>query len=150
MINDKIMKNIGTGLLITGGLTLGMSLIPITIGFGTSGISAGSTAAGIQSSIGNVSAGSLFSILTSLGMTGTFTNTAGLGSILGFGGITLNKLSDKNKKKGEFIIKNNLIHKVKFSDIIDKDNYRNSIKLPFIECYSKIFPKTWKMNLNKI
>ena len=65
MINDKIMKNIGTGLLITGGLTLGMSLIPITIGFGTSGISAGSTAAGIQSSIGNVSAGSLFSILTS-------------------------------------------------------------------------------------
>ena len=75
------MKNIGTGLLIAGGLALGMSIIPITIGFGTSGISAGSTATGIQASIGNVSAGSLLSILTSLGMTGTFTKITGLGSI---------------------------------------------------------------------
>ena len=42
------------------------------LGFGTEGIIAGSIAAGIQSLIGNVSAGSAFAVCTSIGMGGAF------------------------------------------------------------------------------
>ena len=50
------------------------------VGFGAAGIAAGSIAAAIQSSIGNVVAGSLFATMQSLGATGTFTamTTGGL------------------------------------------------------------------------
>ncbi|KAM3136461.1 hypothetical protein pb186bvf_011419 [Paramecium bursaria] len=42
------------------------------LGFGIEGIVAGSIAAGIQSLIGNVSAGSVFAVCTSIGMGGAF------------------------------------------------------------------------------
>ena len=57
----------------------------MALGFGTAGIIGGSIAAGIQSAIGNVSAGSLFAVCTSLGMKGVFSSTAAVGSILGAG-----------------------------------------------------------------
>ena len=45
---------------------------PIALRFGTGGVIAGSIAAGIQTGIGNVTAGSLFASLKSLGITGNF------------------------------------------------------------------------------
>ena len=72
-------------LLIIGGLgLLGAYAVPTLIGFGSTGIVAGSIAAGIQSAIGNVAAGSIFATLTSWGMTGTFTllGKIGLSSIV--------------------------------------------------------------------
>ena len=71
-------------LLIAGGIgLLGSYAVPTLIGFGSSGIVAGSIAAGVQSTIGNVAAGSIFSTLTSMGMSGTFTllGEIGLSSI---------------------------------------------------------------------
>ncbi len=53
-------------LIITGAIIC----IPCLIGFGASGIVAGSTAAAMQSSIGNVAAGSAFSYFQSLAATG--------------------------------------------------------------------------------
>ena len=53
------------------GIGAGLASSPILIwlaGFGINGILAGSLAALIQSIIGNVAAGSLFAILTSIGM----------------------------------------------------------------------------------
>ena len=58
---------IGIGAVITT-----IAAAPIIAGFGTGGIVAGSIAAGIQSGIGNVAAGSAFATLTSWGMTGKF------------------------------------------------------------------------------
>ena len=60
-------------LLIIGGIgLLGSYAVPTLLGFGSTGIVAGSVAAAIQSGIGNVAAGSVFSSLTSMGMSGTF------------------------------------------------------------------------------
>ena len=73
-----------SSLLIIGGIgLLGSYAVPTLIGFGSSGIVAGSIAAGVQSTIGNVAAGSIFSTLTSMGMSGTFTllGEIGLSSI---------------------------------------------------------------------
>jgi hypothetical protein len=49
----------------------GVGLGATVAGFGAAGIAVGSIAAGIQSSIGNVAAGSLFATMQSLGATGT-------------------------------------------------------------------------------
>ena len=59
------LKNIGTA-------TTALCCIAIVSGFGVAGIAAGSLASFIQSSIGNVAAGSSFSILQSLGMKGAY------------------------------------------------------------------------------
>ena len=66
---------IGGGILAAGGI--GATLL----GFTTAGVAAGSVAAATQAAIGNVAAGSAFSIMTSLGMTGTFLATAVGGGI---------------------------------------------------------------------
>ncbi|KAM3136463.1 hypothetical protein pb186bvf_011421 [Paramecium bursaria] len=55
-----------------------------TIGFGAAGVVKGSLAAGAQSMIGNVAAGSIFAACTSIGMTGGL-SLIGLGAILLFG-----------------------------------------------------------------
>ena len=63
--------------IVIGGISIaGIALIPAALGFGSAGIVGGSIAAGIQSIIGNVAAGSLFSFFQSLGMTGFFTGVA--------------------------------------------------------------------------
>ena len=85
--NQNIWKKIGIGAAITGGVIAGVALVPITMGFGTAGIIGGSIAAGIQSIIGNVAAGSIFAVCTSLGMTGVFASSAAVGTLLvGLGG----------------------------------------------------------------
>ena len=77
---------IGTLAMIGGGIVGAAGLIPMAIGFGTAGIAAGSIAAGIQSSIGAVSAGSTFATMTSFGMTGVFSSLATVGTgITGIG-----------------------------------------------------------------
>lgn len=72
----KLRRLLGAGVLGTG--LVGFVALPL-IGFGAGGVVGGSIAASWQSSIGIVTAGSLFSILQSLGATG-------LGSLI-FGSI---------------------------------------------------------------
>ena len=55
-------KKVGVGLGVTGGVVAAIASIPIAMGFGLSGIVAGSAAAATQSAIGNVAAGSAFAI----------------------------------------------------------------------------------------
>ena len=96
---SNFWKKVGIGAAITGGVIAGVALLPITLGFGTSGIVAGSVAAGIQSVIGNVAAGSVFAVCTSLGMTGVFASSAAVGAILGTGGLAVylkSKFSPEN------------------------------------------------------
>ena len=70
-------------LLLFGGLSaLGLGIGGTLLGFGTAGIAAGSVAAAIQATIGNVAAGSIFAILTSLGMKGIIAGTAAGGGVL--------------------------------------------------------------------
>ena len=77
---------LGTLAMVTGGIVGAAGLIPMAIGFGTAGIAAGSIAAGIQSSIGAVTAGSTFATMTSFGMTGLFSSLATVGTgITGIG-----------------------------------------------------------------
>ena len=117
--NQNIWKKIGIGAAITGGVIAGVALVPITMGFGTAGIVGGSIAAGIQSLIGNVAAGSIFAVCTSLGMTGVFATSAAVGAILGAGGLAAyikNRFSPK--KDAELI--NKVIDKRDNPDIIIK------------------------------
>ena len=78
-----------TLLLVSGAIALGAGLGMTLLGFGTAGIAAGSVAAGIQACIGNVTAGSLFATLTSLGMQGVFTIMAAGGTAASGLGATL-------------------------------------------------------------
>ena len=59
-----------------GGAVALAASVPILMGFGTAGIVGGSIAAGIQSAIGNVAAGSLFAIFQSAGASGILASTA--------------------------------------------------------------------------
>ena len=66
--------------------------VPMAMGFGASGIAAGSAAAGMQAGAGNVAAGSTFAFLQSAGasgtlFTGTWASTAGAavgGAVAGY------------------------------------------------------------------
>ena len=120
MSDNNNLKKIGKAALITGGIVLGVASIPMIMGFGTAGIVGGSIAAGIQAMIGNVAAGSLFAVCTSLGMTGVFASSAAVGAILGIGGLAA-------YIKGNFNAKNDaeLIYKV----IKEKDKAEIIIKL---------------------
>ena len=62
--------------LAVGGAALTVASAPILVGFSSSGIAAGSVAAAIQSSIGNVAAGSAFATFQSMGATGVFVTSA--------------------------------------------------------------------------
>ena len=84
MNNDHLVE----AAAIAGCAIAGVVLLPASLGFGTSGIVAGSIAAGIQSAIGNVAAGSTFAICTSLGMKGVFATTGKLAYSFGVIGIT--------------------------------------------------------------
>ena len=120
MSDNNNLKKIGKVALITGGIVLGVASIPIIMGFGTAGIVGGSIAAGIQAMIGNVVAGSLFAVCTSLGMTGVFASSAAVGAILGIGGLAAYIKGRFNAKKDA-----ELIYKV----IKEKDKSEIIIKL---------------------
>jgi len=90
-------KDEGTGnmklFLVVGAGLLGAALAPVAapaalglIGFGSNGVVLGSTAAAIQSSIGNVAAGSLFATAQNVAMGGAF---PAMGSVIasGFTGV---------------------------------------------------------------
>ena len=117
--NQNIWKKIGIGAAITGGVIAGVALVPITMGFGTAGIVGGSIAAGIQSLIGNVAAGSIFAVCTSLGMTGVFATSAAVGAILGAGGLAAYIKNRFSAKKDAELI-NKVIDKRDNPDIIIK------------------------------
>lgn len=121
--NSSLWKKIGLGAAITGGVIAGVALLPITLGFGTAGIVGGSIAAGIQAAIGNVAAGSLFAVCTSLGMTGVFASTAAVGAILGAGGLAAYLKNSFNPYKDANLI---------FTTI--KENDDPNIIIYLIEC----------------
>ena len=104
-MNYQILKKIGYGIAITGGVISFGAVIPMAMGFGTVGIAASSAAAGIQSSIGNVAAGSLFAFFQSLGMSGFFLTTAGAGGAAAVActaaavGASYAEKKDQDKKK---------------------------------------------------
>jgi hypothetical protein len=83
----------GLGLLIFGvGATI------LTLGFVPAGVAAGSAAALIQSTIGNVVAGSTFSALTSIGMTGGQYAAIGAGlSSMAVGGAIIANSDDETE-----------------------------------------------------
>jgi hypothetical protein len=89
-IPDNTSKStLGKYLLYGGLITAGVASIPIILGFGTVGIASGSIAAGIQSSIGLVKAGSAFAFVQSAGMSGYFATTAAVGgAAAAAGGVT--------------------------------------------------------------
>ena len=76
---SKSLDNLATALMITGGLMAVPCIGAALFGFGAAGIVGGSFAAGVQSGIGNVAAGSAFATLQSLGATGTFVTGASYG-----------------------------------------------------------------------
>jgi len=126
--DSSIMKKIGIGAAITGGVIAGAALLPITLGFGTAGIVGGSIAAGIQAAIGNVAAGSLFAASTSLGMTGAFASTSAVGTILGAGGSLTAYLNSSFNPENDSILINNFI-KVKDNPIIINELANAIIKI---------------------
>jgi hypothetical protein len=90
-----------SNILLAGGITvMTVSTIPFAMGFTAGGILAGSTAAAIQSSIGNVAAGSVFAMTQSLAATGTFTNIFGGGAALTVSSYFARKLESDNDKEG--------------------------------------------------
>ena len=98
----KKLKKIAKGVAIGGAVVTGVALAPVAIGFGSAGIVAGSIAAGIQSLIGNVTAGGIFATMTSLGMTGAFTTTAAVGGTAAAAGSStpfIKKLFGHNPQK---------------------------------------------------
>ena len=95
--NDHVSKS-----LTYGGIAVAtVCALPIVAGFGTAGIAGGSIAALVQSSIGNVAAGSTFAVLQSLGATGVFATGATAGGTAAGSGFIANWWSKKNKKASD-------------------------------------------------
>ena len=138
-------KKIGIGVGITGGVIAGVALIPITLGFGTAGIIGGSIAAGIQAAIGNVAAGSIFAVCTSLGMSGVFASTAAVGAILGAGGIAAYIKGRFSPEKDAKLI-HTIIEKRDNPEIIIKllesrfPHQREEVRLKYQELFPKFKP----------
>ena len=91
-LNIFIMNtdNLKLTLAITGGVVC-VSAVALTFtGFATTGIVAKSVAASMQSSVGNVVAGSAFSVLQSLGAHGIFVKGAFAGAATTVGAYTGN------------------------------------------------------------
>ena len=89
------MVGFGDILAIVGTAAVVISVLPIIAGFGTAGVAAGSIAAGVQSGIGNVAAGSAFSTLTSLGMKGALVKGACAGTTSLAAGAAIKKKDSK-------------------------------------------------------
>ena len=83
---DKVDKAV-IGTSTAGGVISIASGIISGAGFTSSGIAAGSTAAGMQAGIGNVVAGSAFSVLQSVTATGLVGTVGLVGGVAGVGGL---------------------------------------------------------------
>lgn len=79
-----------TSKILTGvGIAAVIASIPHFMGFGVGGVIAGSKAAAIQSIIGNVAAGSLFSMIQSSVMRGIVTAVIATGIVIAVIGVTM-------------------------------------------------------------
>ena len=136
MSDNNTLKKVGIGAAIAGTAILCVALIPITMGFSTAGIVAGSAAAGIQAGIGSVVAGSAFAVCTSLGMTGVFATSAAVGAMIGAGGLAL-YIKNKFDPKTDAELIDKVINNKDNPDIIIKlieirfPNQRNEIKTEY-------------------
>ena len=126
---SNFWKKVGIGAAITGGVIAGVALFPIAIGFGTTGIVAGSVAAGIQSVIGNVAAGSVFAVCTSLGMTGVFASSAAVGAILGTGGLVAYLKNAFNPENDAILIRTTIVNNDNPNIIINLLNSRTPLQI---------------------
>jgi len=95
------MADIGKWLLIGGGAVAGVAAIPMLVGFGSAGIVGGSIAAAIQSSIGNVAAGSAFAVAQNLGAQGVFLTAGYAGGATAAAGAALAVAGKKNEDDDE-------------------------------------------------
>ena len=91
---------------IFGSILTAFGCLGTGLGFSTTGVTAGSWAAFFQSLIGNIAPGSLFAILTSLGMKGIFALSSGLGIIILSFGILTSLFNSKEEKKEKTFIEN--------------------------------------------
>ncbi|KAH8925311.1 hypothetical protein BT69DRAFT_1348843 [Atractiella rhizophila] len=66
----NVARGIGISLAVGGATVLATPVLLSLVGFGAAGVGAGTLAAAIQSSIGNVAAGSLFALAQSIGAAG--------------------------------------------------------------------------------
>jgi len=91
------MDILGKSLLVGGVVIAVGASIPIILGFGTAGVASGSIAAGIQSTIGNVAAGSLFAITQSAAASGTFVTAAVCGGAAAGTGAIIEATNNKEE-----------------------------------------------------
>ena len=140
-MSSNFWKKFGKGLAITGGVIAGVALLPITLGFGATGIVAGSVAAGIQAAIGNVAAGSVFAICTSLGMTGVFATSTAVGAILGTGGLITYLKNNFNPENDARLIRATIENNDDQNIIINLFNHRTPPQINEIrENYEELYP----------
>ena len=97
--NDK--NNLPKLLMIGGAVVAAPCIVASALGFGVAGIAAGSVAAGVQSTIGNVVAGSAFATMQSLGATGTFAYGATAGGATAAAGMAMAHQNNKNDEHGD-------------------------------------------------
>mmetsp|Transcript_8965 Transcript_8965/g.16916 ORF Transcript_8965/g.16916 Transcript_8965/m.16916 type:complete len:212 (-) Transcript_8965:2700-3335(-) len=90
-----IARNVGIVAAVAGGSVATAGLALTVAGFGASGIVGGSIAACVQSSIGNVAAGSLFATLQSAGATGSIAVCTSAGAATAAAGGTAAALSGR-------------------------------------------------------
>ena len=97
-------SKVAKALMIGGAVVAAPCLAMSAMGFGAAGIVGGSVAAGIQSSIGSVAAGSTFAAMQSLGATGTFVYGATAGGATSAAGFLFgrknNNTEDDTKHDG--------------------------------------------------
>ena len=97
-----IVDKIAIGTTVVNGMVATTGGIMTSLGFTSSGIAAGSIAAGIQSQLGSVAAGSAFSVAQSLGAKGvlvTMTSASVVIIIVGGGGYLGYKIYKKRKEE---------------------------------------------------
>ena len=80
----EFTKDTAIGATLGGSIPLIAQGVTTAIGFSPSGVVAGSTAAGIQSGIGNVAAGSIFSTMQAVGATGALIAVVPIGLAVNF------------------------------------------------------------------
>jgi len=95
VLSGAMNEPVKATLIVAGGAVVGAVAFPIAasaLGFGAAGVAGGSIAAGLQSGIGNVVAGSGFAYMQSIAATGA---VAKVGAVAGAGVAATGKLAAK-------------------------------------------------------